>query len=104
MPHVAGYEVVEYRYVVPDRFALRGHVREGARLRFGPVTALAGRRFVQTHPEGTELDVAVNPRNFDDAVLLPGISLPLSASTALGIVALTSGAFWLVAALLAPAA
>ena len=94
---------LRYTYEVPDRYARRGHARDGHRFRFGPVPLRTVSAFLRAHPVGTVVPVAVNPRNFDDAVLKPG-------PTALGTLAFfgavagcVAGLVWLRFALLAGA-
>lgn len=92
---------LRYAYEVPDRYARRGHAREGHRFRFGPVPLRTVSAFLRAHPVGTVVPVAVNPRNFDDAVLKPGPTALGTLAFLGGVAGCVAGLVWLRFALLA---
>ena len=86
---------VLYRYVVPDRFAAQGWPQEGTRLRYGPVAPGEARRRLASLAAGEVVQVAVNPRNRADSVLVPGLSWWGVLATAVPVAMIVAGLVWM---------
>jgi hypothetical protein len=91
---IATYSVVSYSYAVSDRVA-----RYGGRLRFGPTSHHEWRKFLENHPPGSKVSVAVHPKNFDNSVLMPGLTALATLYLVIAFAFTLAGIAWLIPSL-----